>query len=133
MAETLAAVLRRYGLGAHPLARLGHACPHGEKLRQAKRLCAALAYVGLANLDRVTIVSATEELSGRNVLDLADPSRRGGIQAAISAVFAQPETPVASIMVLRAQDGSERILESIGSARACTETARLAICTPASL
>lgn len=37
----------------------------GEKLRQAKRLCAALAYVGLANLDRVTIVSATEELSGR--------------------------------------------------------------------
>ncbi len=37
----------------------------GEKLRQAKRLCAALAYVGLANLDRVTIVSATDELSGR--------------------------------------------------------------------
>jgi uncharacterized protein (DUF58 family) len=37
----------------------------GEKLRYAKRLCAALAYVGLANLDRVTIVSATDELSGR--------------------------------------------------------------------
>lgn len=37
----------------------------GEKLRHAKRLCAALAYVGLANLDRVTIVSATDELSGR--------------------------------------------------------------------
>jgi uncharacterized protein (DUF58 family) len=37
----------------------------GEKLRQAKRLTAALAYVGLANLDRVTIVSATDELSGR--------------------------------------------------------------------
>jgi uncharacterized protein (DUF58 family) len=37
----------------------------GEKLRQAKRLCAALAYVGLANLDRVTIVAASEELSGR--------------------------------------------------------------------
>ncbi|MBK6520745.1 MAG: DUF58 domain-containing protein [Polyangiaceae bacterium] len=37
----------------------------GEKLRQAKRLCAALAYVGLANLDRVTIVAATDELSGR--------------------------------------------------------------------
>ncbi len=37
----------------------------GEKLRQAKRLCAALAYVGLANLDRVTIVSATDEISGR--------------------------------------------------------------------
>lgn len=37
----------------------------GEKLRHAKRICAALAYVGLANLDRVTIVSATDELSGR--------------------------------------------------------------------
>jgi uncharacterized protein (DUF58 family) len=37
----------------------------GEKLRQAKRLCAALAYVGLANLDRVTIVTATDEISGR--------------------------------------------------------------------
>lgn len=37
----------------------------GEKLRHAKRLAAALAYVGLANLDRVTIVSATDELSGR--------------------------------------------------------------------
>ncbi len=37
----------------------------GEKLRQAKRIAAALAYVGLANLDRVTIVSATDEISGR--------------------------------------------------------------------
>ncbi len=37
----------------------------GEKLRHAKRLAAALAYVGLANLDRVTIVSATDEISGR--------------------------------------------------------------------
>ncbi len=37
----------------------------GEKLRQAKRLTAALAYVGLANLDRVTIVSATDSISGR--------------------------------------------------------------------
>lgn len=37
----------------------------GEKLRQAKRLCAALAYVGLANLDRVTIVAATDAISGR--------------------------------------------------------------------
>src|SRR5262245_25277202 len=36
-----------------------------EKLRQAKRLCAALAYVGLANLDRVAIVTATDEISGR--------------------------------------------------------------------
>lgn len=37
----------------------------GEKLRQAKRLCAALAYVGLANLDRIAIVAATDEISGR--------------------------------------------------------------------
>ena len=37
----------------------------GEKLRQAKRLCAALAYVGLANLDRISIVTATDEVSGR--------------------------------------------------------------------
>lgn len=37
----------------------------GEKLRHAKRLCAALAYVGLANLDRIAIVSATDEISGR--------------------------------------------------------------------
>ncbi len=37
----------------------------GEKLRQAKRLTAALAYVGLANLDRIAIVTATDEISGR--------------------------------------------------------------------
>jgi uncharacterized protein (DUF58 family) len=37
----------------------------GEKLRQAKRLAAALAYVGLANLDRIAIVTATDEISGR--------------------------------------------------------------------
>ncbi|MCK6586736.1 MAG: DUF58 domain-containing protein [Polyangiaceae bacterium] len=37
----------------------------GEKLKQAKRLCAALAYVGLANLDRISIVTATDEISGR--------------------------------------------------------------------
>lgn len=36
-----------------------------EKLRYAKRLCAALAYVGLANLDRIAIVTATDEISGR--------------------------------------------------------------------
>jgi uncharacterized protein (DUF58 family) len=37
----------------------------GDKLKQAKRLCAALAYVGLANLDRIAIVAATDEISGR--------------------------------------------------------------------
>src|SRR3954470_13116297 len=37
----------------------------GEKLRQAKRLCAALAYVGLANLHRIAIRPATDEISGR--------------------------------------------------------------------
>jgi uncharacterized protein (DUF58 family) len=37
----------------------------GEKLRHAKRLCAALAYVGLANLDRVTIVAANDAIEAR--------------------------------------------------------------------
>jgi uncharacterized protein (DUF58 family) len=37
----------------------------GEKFRQARRLCAALAYVGLANLDRVTIVGVSDELVAR--------------------------------------------------------------------
>ncbi len=36
-----------------------------RKLVYAKQLCAALAYVGLANLDRVAIVSANDEISGR--------------------------------------------------------------------
>lgn len=35
------------------------------KLRYAKKLCAALAYVGLANLDRVAIVAANAEINGR--------------------------------------------------------------------
>jgi len=37
----------------------------GKKFDQARRLAAALAYVGLANLDRVTIVSATDAVSAR--------------------------------------------------------------------
>jgi uncharacterized protein (DUF58 family) len=37
----------------------------GKKFDQARRLAAALAYVGLANLDRVTIVAATDEIVGR--------------------------------------------------------------------
>lgn len=37
----------------------------GRKLAYAKRLCAALAYVGLANLDRVSIVTAHSELAAR--------------------------------------------------------------------
>ena len=37
----------------------------GAKMRYAKQLCAALAYVGLANLDRVAIVTANDEISGR--------------------------------------------------------------------
>lgn len=36
-----------------------------KKLRYAKTLCAALAYVGLANLDRVTIVSTNDQVMGR--------------------------------------------------------------------
>ena len=37
----------------------------GRKLRYAKQLTAALAYVGLANLDRVAIVAANESISAR--------------------------------------------------------------------
>lgn len=37
----------------------------GRKFDQARRLAAALAYVGLANLDRVTIVGATDVVTSR--------------------------------------------------------------------
>jgi uncharacterized protein (DUF58 family) len=37
----------------------------GKKFDQARRLAAALAYVGLANLDRVTIVASTDEVVAR--------------------------------------------------------------------
>jgi uncharacterized protein (DUF58 family) len=37
----------------------------GRKFDQARRLCAALAYVGLANLDRVTVVAVSDELTAR--------------------------------------------------------------------
>jgi uncharacterized protein (DUF58 family) len=36
-----------------------------KKLRYAKKVCAALAYVGLANLDRVSIVTTTDRVLGR--------------------------------------------------------------------
>jgi uncharacterized protein (DUF58 family) len=37
----------------------------GKKLRYAKRVCAALAYVGLANLDRVTLVTTSDRVLER--------------------------------------------------------------------
>jgi uncharacterized protein (DUF58 family) len=37
----------------------------GAKLRYAKKVCAALAYVGLANLDRVSIVSTSDQVMSR--------------------------------------------------------------------
>src|SRR5262249_37994220 len=37
----------------------------GRKLRYAQRLAAALAYIGLANLDRVTIVATTDQIESR--------------------------------------------------------------------
>lgn len=51
----------------------------GRKFDQARRLCAALAYVGLANLDRVTIVSIADEVVSRM------PTTRG--KARIFKVF----------------------------------------------
>jgi uncharacterized protein (DUF58 family) len=37
----------------------------GKKLKFAKKICAALAYVGLANLDRVSIVSTSDQVMDR--------------------------------------------------------------------
>ena len=37
----------------------------GKKLKYAKKVCAALAYVGLANLDRVSIVTTADEVMER--------------------------------------------------------------------
>jgi len=37
----------------------------GRKFDQARRLCAALAYVGLANLDRVTIAAVSDQVVSR--------------------------------------------------------------------
>jgi uncharacterized protein (DUF58 family) len=37
----------------------------GRKFDQARRLCAALAYVGLANLDRVTLVAVADTVQAR--------------------------------------------------------------------
>ncbi len=51
----------------------------GAKLRYAKRVCAALAYVGLANLDRVSIVTTTDRVLERM------PATRG--KARIFKVF----------------------------------------------
>jgi uncharacterized protein (DUF58 family) len=50
-----------------------------KKLKYAKRVAAALAYVGLANLDRVSIVSTTDRVLGRM------PATRG--KARIFKVF----------------------------------------------
>jgi uncharacterized protein (DUF58 family) len=51
-----------------------------KKFDQARRLCAALAYVGLANLDRVTVVGVNQGVSARM------PTTRG--KARIFRVFA---------------------------------------------
>jgi uncharacterized protein (DUF58 family) len=37
----------------------------GKKLRYAKKVCAALAYVGLANLDRVSVVTTSDRVMAR--------------------------------------------------------------------
>lgn len=52
---------------------------NGEKLRQAKKLTAALAYVGLSNLDRVSVIAVTNEIATEL------PSSRG--KATIFKVF----------------------------------------------
>src|SRR5262249_54967815 len=51
----------------------------GKKLRYAKKVCAALAYVGLANLDRVSVVTTADKVLDRM------PTTRG--KARIFKVF----------------------------------------------
>src|SRR5271154_6190044 len=53
--------------GASSESRRGQHPPRagGRNLRYAKRVCAALAYVGLANLDRVSIVSTSDHILDR--------------------------------------------------------------------
>ncbi len=76
---------------------------HGEKLRYAKRTVAALAYVGLANLDRVSLVSTTDQVLGRmastrgkprifkvfRFLRELEPSGRTDLEAACKSFVAQ--------------------------------------------
>src|SRR3954471_1953568 len=69
----------------------------GEKLRQAKRLCAALAYVGLANLDRIAIVTATDEISGR-MQSTRGKARIFRIFRFLKGVKAQGETDLGGAM-----------------------------------
>jgi uncharacterized protein (DUF58 family) len=56
------------GFGDGTSAGLQRRGPQGgaaKKLRYAKKVCAALAYVGLANLDRVSIVTTSDRVMGR--------------------------------------------------------------------
>jgi uncharacterized protein (DUF58 family) len=58
-----------------------------KKLDYAKRLCAALAYVGLANLDRVTIVAVTDRIESRM------PTTRGKARIFKVLQFLRPLAP----------------------------------------
>jgi len=74
-----------------------------KKLRYAKRVAAALAYVGLANLDRVSIVSTTDKVLDRmpatrgkarifkvfRFLEELEPEGRTNLEDAIKAFVAQ--------------------------------------------
>jgi uncharacterized protein (DUF58 family) len=52
-------------MGFGPAGSLRSGPSEGKKLRYAKKVCAALAYVGLANLDRVSIVTTSDRLRER--------------------------------------------------------------------
>ena len=60
---------------------------------------------------------SADELTTKSVFDLTTHEKRADVRIALDNVFAQPDRPVASIMHFEARDGSERILESIGSAQ----------------
>jgi len=59
--------------------------PSKRKFRYAQRLAAALAYVGLANLDRITIVATTDRAAPdeasmlMNIMPILSPRRSAGI------------------------------------------------------
>ena len=76
----------------------------GAKLRYAKRVCAALAYVGLANLDRVSIVSTADHLTGR-MAETRGKARIFKVFRFLRAITAEGETDLeASLKAFVAQN-----------------------------
>ncbi len=85
----------------------------GKKLDQAKRLAAALAYVGLANLDRVTIVGVSDRIVDRlpttrgkgrifsvfRFLQALEPSGSTDLATALRAFVARHKRPGVAVLL----------------------------------